>query len=366
MAIIPESQYPGKVAPASAQYPYGQAQNITDPGDGTGTPWEAALVNDIFGFQQALLSAASVAPSGNSETVGASQYFEALQRLGVFLYDSTRVYREGEFVRTTVRIYKSAVAGNQGNDPDTDDGTNWAQVVEKQPTTQIFTSSGTWTKPTGCKRVKVTGIAAGGGGGGANITDANRVSAGGGGGAGGAFVVSVDVSAVASVPVTVGAGGVGNDADVGGDGGDSSFGTYGVATGGAGGRDGSATAGATAGVGAAGGQGTAGDIVFGGSGGSDGITVSTERNDGTGASGIFERVGTAGLGGGAPFSAGGGRTEGATGGTTGGAAATARSGAPASGYGGGGGGAWHSADIATGSPGGNGGGGIVIVTEYYS
>lgn len=78
MAIIPESQYPGKITPASTDYPYGQARNITLPGDGTGTPWEAALVNDIFGFQQAMLSEAGVTPSGNPDKVGASQYLDAL------------------------------------------------------------------------------------------------------------------------------------------------------------------------------------------------------------------------------------------------------------------------------------------------
>lgn len=130
MAIIPESQYPGKITPASAEYPYGQARNITLPGDGTGTPWEAALVNDLFGFQQALLTQASIVPTGDPEEVGASQYLEALQRLGVFLYDSARGYNTGETVRTDAAVYRSLVDNNTGNDPDADDGTNW----EKAPT----------------------------------------------------------------------------------------------------------------------------------------------------------------------------------------------------------------------------------------
>lgn len=77
MAINPETQYPGKIAPSTPDYPYGAARNITLPGDGTGTPWEAALVNDIFGWQQALLSSAGVVPSGSPDKVGASQYLEA-------------------------------------------------------------------------------------------------------------------------------------------------------------------------------------------------------------------------------------------------------------------------------------------------
>lgn len=78
MAINPESQYPGKIAPATADYPYGQARNITVPGDGTGTPWEAALVNDLFGFQQAVLSEAAIVPSGTPEKATNSQYLRAL------------------------------------------------------------------------------------------------------------------------------------------------------------------------------------------------------------------------------------------------------------------------------------------------
>lgn len=80
MAINPETQYPGKIAPSSPDYPYGQARNITTPGDGTGTPWEAALVNDLFGLQQALLSKAGIVPSGDPDTVLTSQYFEALRK----------------------------------------------------------------------------------------------------------------------------------------------------------------------------------------------------------------------------------------------------------------------------------------------
>lgn len=79
MAINPESQYPGKITPATAAFPYGSARNVTVPGDGTGTPWEAALLNDIFGFQQALLGEAAIVPSGTPDEVGASQYLTALK-----------------------------------------------------------------------------------------------------------------------------------------------------------------------------------------------------------------------------------------------------------------------------------------------
>lgn len=79
MAINPESQYPGKINPSDADYPYGSARNVTTPGDGTGTPWEAALVKDIQGLQQALLSEAGLIPTGTPDRVGASQYLDAIK-----------------------------------------------------------------------------------------------------------------------------------------------------------------------------------------------------------------------------------------------------------------------------------------------
>jgi hypothetical protein len=77
MALSIENKYPGKSKAADADYPFGSARNITTPGDGTGTPLEEAWLNDLFGFQQALLDAAGISPSGNPDTVQASQYLSA-------------------------------------------------------------------------------------------------------------------------------------------------------------------------------------------------------------------------------------------------------------------------------------------------
>lgn len=81
MAINPESEFVGKIAAATTEYPYGSARDITVPGDGTGTPWKAVLVNDVFGFQQSLLSEAAVVPSGSPDEVGASQYLQAVKNI---------------------------------------------------------------------------------------------------------------------------------------------------------------------------------------------------------------------------------------------------------------------------------------------
>lgn len=77
--ISPIASYPGKVGGVSSAYPYGEARNVTAPGDGTGTPWEGLLVNDIFGFQQASVSEAGITPSGSPETATASQHLESLR-----------------------------------------------------------------------------------------------------------------------------------------------------------------------------------------------------------------------------------------------------------------------------------------------
>lgn len=79
MAISPKDRYPSQIDTSDGDYPEGKAQNIVSPGDGTGTPWEKDLVNDLFGFQQALLDAASDTPSGDPDKVGASQYLDAVR-----------------------------------------------------------------------------------------------------------------------------------------------------------------------------------------------------------------------------------------------------------------------------------------------
>lgn len=81
MAINPSVLFPTKTAAPSADYPYGGARNVTLPGDATGTPWKASVLNDMWGFNQALLSAAGLVPSGSSETALVSQYLEAHKNL---------------------------------------------------------------------------------------------------------------------------------------------------------------------------------------------------------------------------------------------------------------------------------------------
>lgn len=81
MAINPATRYLGQITPATTNYPYGSARDVSSPGAGDGTPVQQAWVNDQWGFLQALLSAAAITPSGNPDTAVASQYLTALQTL---------------------------------------------------------------------------------------------------------------------------------------------------------------------------------------------------------------------------------------------------------------------------------------------
>lgn len=65
--------------PANGDYPYGSAKDATGGSDGS--EYKAVRANDVFGFQQALLKAAGILPSGNADKVGGSQYLQSVNTM---------------------------------------------------------------------------------------------------------------------------------------------------------------------------------------------------------------------------------------------------------------------------------------------
>jgi len=98
MALIPSTTYAGQIDVDSTHYPLGKARNISVAGANDGTPFEKMLVNDIWGFQQALLAAGGITASGNPDTADVSQYLSALQNL--FAPNANRIMAAGGIIKT--------------------------------------------------------------------------------------------------------------------------------------------------------------------------------------------------------------------------------------------------------------------------
>lgn len=187
-------------------------------------------------------------------------------------------------------------------------------------TVRVFTSSGTWSKPSNVTSIKVLTI--GGGAGGAGALTGNT---GGGGGGGGGAIKFISSGLGATESVTIGAAGTGGavGSNIGNNGGTTSFGSHCSATGGGGGHW-NGTAGS-------GGIGVSGDINVSGSPGNGGSSVNA-ISGGSGGSSAF--------------------------GYGGGGAGTQSTGSNAQNYGAGGAGGVNN------TAGGHGSAGIVVVWEY--
>ena len=118
------------------------------------------------------------------------------------------------------------ISGQSGKYLTTNGSTmSWAEVSGNSGlrSMQVWTSNGTWSKPSNVKSIKVQVVGAGGGGSGFAES----------GGAGGMAEEVIDVTNISNVSVTVGnPGGGSNYSGCGGSGGSSSFGGYCSASGG--------------------------------------------------------------------------------------------------------------------------------------
>lgn len=198
---------------------------------------------------------------------------------------------------------------------------------------RFYTSSTTWSKPTGLIRVRAT-VVGGGGNGGTSSSPTYNSAAGGGGGGGTAIKMIAASTLSASESVTVGAAT-----------GASSFGPVPAPylTGG-GGTSAGNTSTNNVGVGGAGGTASGGDINIPGSRGG-----SSAMGQAPGTGQFFVKGGE---GGPTPYGNGGG--GGASNNTS------ASPGAAGAGFGAGGGGG-----AGVPAPGGAGAGGVVIIEEFY-
>jgi len=224
----------------------------------------------------------------------------------------------------------------------------FAKTALTSMSVQVFTSSGTWTKPSGLRYAFVLVVGGGGGGGGVTGNSTDAIGGGGGGGGGSAASYIAAGSLGGTETVTVGAGGTGgaSGSSSGTGGGTSSFGSHLTATGGSVGTSRTASASYPAADPGSPGSGASGNIFN--SVASPATSWFYPLSDPISGNGGGSIVGGGGRGRTAPSSPG------------------YAAGIAASSYGGGGGGAVvKAAGGSSSAAGGNGKSGLVVVFEFY-
>lgn len=85
MAINPSTNanMVGRHTPPDANYIYGSAKDETAGGANDGSPFFKGRSDDVFGFQQSLLRAAGITPSGTADTALLSEYVQAIVEIAM-------------------------------------------------------------------------------------------------------------------------------------------------------------------------------------------------------------------------------------------------------------------------------------------
>ena len=179
------------------------------------TPGAASFTDGFPPLTMTPLAAGGVPPYG-ADFNGILNFLSAAVRWaqagGHYPYDSTFStaiggYPKGATVLGTSGNIWLNTADNNVTNPDAGGSAGWVPVLAgKAATKTVMTSSGTWTRPAGCVRIRIR--LQGGGAGGASGTSVD--GAVGRGGGGGAYLEATISSPPASASVVIGAAGAGS------------------------------------------------------------------------------------------------------------------------------------------------------------
>ena len=95
-------RYAGQALPATAEFPFGTPKNDDVPGDRLGTPWELAILKDIFGSYAALAQAAGITPNDVPDTALSSQIFDSFANAAWYQYGN---YKPGTLTSRGDRLF---------------------------------------------------------------------------------------------------------------------------------------------------------------------------------------------------------------------------------------------------------------------
>lgn len=137
MALKLNERYPGRFSNPTAGYPQGSFKNRTAPDARDGSYLEKDWANDKEGFFQSLLSEAGLVASGAVDSVGASQYYDAMvQVIADNIPQATESVLGGSKVSTQIQV-------NAGSDDATLVTPKKLAESNRSQASMAFTTTGT-------------------------------------------------------------------------------------------------------------------------------------------------------------------------------------------------------------------------------